>query len=217
MTKRTRLWLIAVLALPFVGLVVLWESIVWNWYSAEPLQAIVIDATTRKPLPGVAVVAAWELLGGDFHGTKVVGYVKVLEATTDESGRFSFPAWGPRPGRGVIRDGAPLLILFKPGYDYDIRANNGPTGQNAESPLRSRWNGRTIELKPFQGTAEEYAGRMGRLGGEMWDIEQTKSIREIAAFLCVANRQSEDLAHRGVKGVFPASIWLRSKGIECNP
>jgi hypothetical protein len=63
-------------------------------YSAESLEAWVVDDETSQPLEGVNVVAHWALFGG-MH-TDVVGQLMVMETVTDAQGRFFFPAWGPK-------------------------------------------------------------------------------------------------------------------------
>ena len=86
-------------------------------YTAEPIAARIVDADTGAPVEGVNVVAAWQAKGG-LEGGNIMGYVTVMEDVTNANGEFSFPGWGPKKWRnGAIRDGAPLLILFKPGYD----------------------------------------------------------------------------------------------------
>lgn len=217
MTNRKRLWLIAIPALLVAGFVVLWGSVFWRWYSAEPLQATVVDAETKKPLAGVAVVAAWELKGGLNTG-QVVGYVNILETTTDEQGRFSFPAWGPKLATsGVVRLGAPVLLLFKPGYDYSIRDNDGPLEQNAQSPLRSKWNGRTIELQEFKGTIQEHARSLASLESpKIAYLERFgDGARSVRKFLCAVRRQAEELSRQGAESVFPSQRWLEDRGVEC--
>ncbi len=146
-------------------------------YSAEAITATVIDAETKKPLPGVIVTANWQLLGG-MEGNYPVGQLEVLETVTDANGRFHFPAWGPKQRiKGYLREDDPQLLLFKPGYEYrrlnnyEPRANavigryqNDPVAIEVErqnrgySPnRRSEWNGKVIELKRFRGAGEGYA------------------------------------------------------------
>ena len=86
-------------------------------YYADPIKARVVDAATGAPVEGVNVLAAWQAKGG-LEGGNITGYVKVMEDVTNANGEFSFPGWGPKVWmNGGIRDGAPLLILLKPGYE----------------------------------------------------------------------------------------------------
>lgn len=133
-------------------------------YSAEPIEAWVIDAETKQPLEGVIVTANWQLKGG-LEGGNPVGQMMVLETVTDRAGRFHFPAWGPlaRPREGVLRNEDPLLLLFKPGYRYQGLANPLREQPSRASVRSSQWNGQTIELKRFQGSLKEYAGHLSYL------------------------------------------------------
>src|SRR3989442_12447607 len=85
-------------------------------YSAEGIEAWVVDEDSGQPLEGGVVVANWELMGGLHPDT--VGQLMVMETVTDANGRFSFPAWGPklRPPGGYLDSHDPALTLFKSGY-----------------------------------------------------------------------------------------------------
>lgn len=159
-------------------------------YSAEAIEARVVDAATKKPLEGVVVTANWQLfystVGGRVHG----GQLMVMETVTDKNGKFAFPAWGPKkvpkykPQEGDVwiahipflvpdsyldnRD--PQLLLFKPGYAYQGLQNPTLSTTDHSSVRRSDWHGKTIELKPFKGTAEEYAEHVYRLSSDMDSI-----------------------------------------------
>jgi hypothetical protein len=91
-------------------------------YSAEVLEAWVMDEETNQPLAGVHVVAHWALYGG-MH-TDMVGPLMVMETVTDAQGRFFFPEWGPkkRP-QGFLWYADPTLLLFKSGYTFKHLSN----------------------------------------------------------------------------------------------
>ncbi|MHB8535099.1 MAG: peptidase associated/transthyretin-like domain-containing protein [Sulfuricaulis sp.] len=127
-------------------------------YSAEPIEAWVVDAKTKQPLEGVVVTANWQLEEGTLGGSVPAGQLMVLESVTDKNGRFFFPAWGPkRVPKGHLVNDDPQLLLFMSGYEYQ-RLNN-PYSSNRELRLRpvrrSVWSGRTIELKKFVGTPKQ--------------------------------------------------------------
>ena len=97
-------------------------------YSAEPIEAWVVDAETKRPLEGAIVVAHWELKGG-LEGGNIQGQIMVMESVTDKAGRFYFPAWGPTwhiasPWWGYLSDSDPELLLFKSGYGYVSVSNS---------------------------------------------------------------------------------------------
>jgi hypothetical protein len=129
-------------------------------YSAEAIEARVVDADTKQPLEGVIVTANWELRGGGLAlgGSTAVGQIQVMEAVTDQNGRFFFPAWGPiKQFKGELHDKDPQLLFFKSGYAYRILWNDYRGDPPAMKVVhRSQWNGKTIEMKKFMGTPAEW-------------------------------------------------------------
>lgn len=141
-------------------------------YSAESIEAWVVDAETGKPLEGVVVTANWQVLEGTLAGTNTGGQLQILETVTDANGRFYFPAWAPKPlppkktGWMVDRyigNEDPQLVLFKSGYEMLKLANHLVVSKRNPASVRiSIWNGQTIRLKRFRGTAEGYAEHLWR-------------------------------------------------------
>jgi hypothetical protein len=127
-------------------------------YSAEPIEATVVDTETGEPLEGVIVVAHWQLMHLTFGGRVPVGSFKVMEAVTDQSGVFRFPAWGPEVNatRGRLEEHSPQLVLFKQGYSYKDLANKLERDHSTKSSKRSSdWHGKTVKLKVIKGTTEQ--------------------------------------------------------------
>jgi hypothetical protein len=117
--------------------------------SAEPVRAQVVDES-GQPVPGVVVVAYWELHKGSFTGDALpCGAAGVEESVTDQDGRFALPSWGPVLSSCDMRGYNPLLILFKSGY-YIVRLNNDSADSlETVSVSRSIWNGKTITLRKY--------------------------------------------------------------------
>ncbi len=119
-------------------------------YTAEPMTAIVVDATTRKPIEGANVIALWRLEGRGMSYSATAGFLKVMETVSGTDGRIAFPGWGPRVAlQGNIRLDAPGLIIFKPGYRLGVFSNSGSVMSNAPSRLKSSWNNRELRLEPL--------------------------------------------------------------------
>lgn len=141
-------------------------------YSAEPIEAWIVDAETKQPIEDVIVVAHWELVGP--MENYPVGQIEVLESVTDKNGRFHFPAWGPKlhlAPFSYLTDSDPELLFFKSGYKYISVSNSlylrpkkyyydGMPGGTKEKPTGSKrisfWNGETIKMERFGGAAEKY-------------------------------------------------------------
>ncbi|EDN69962.1 hypothetical protein BGP_3130 [Beggiatoa sp. PS] len=125
------------------------------FYSADAIEAWVVDEETKEPLEGVVIVAEWELYASMFVEYQRVGQLKVMETVTDKNGRFSFPAWGPLVTVwGHLKKDAPRLVFFKSGYE---------AGADYSVQNYSDRNGQVITLAKFKGSLEEYADRLSRL------------------------------------------------------
>lgn len=179
-------------------------------YSAEAIEARVIDAETKQPLEGAIITADWELRGGGLAlgGSSYAGELMVMETVTDKNGRFYFPAWGPiRQSKGELHNRDPRLILFKSGYRYEILSNKSRfEAEDALEPVRrSQWNGKTIELKPFRGKMEEYAERVYDLGREidnMLDLARSDkecNWKKVPRMLMALDSTASSLESQGVK------------------
>jgi hypothetical protein len=114
-------------------------------YTAKPIEARVVDAETGKSLEGTIVVLNWELVDS---GNFPVGQLVVAETVTGNNGKFSFPAWGPKPvpPNSIMGQQAPQLLLFKEGFQYRRLANPATTGASRSSALDADWSGKTIEM-----------------------------------------------------------------------
>jgi len=123
-------------------------------YSAAPIAAQVVDSETGEPIPGVVVLAHWELRGGGHGQSK--GELMILETKTDADGRFSFPAWGPKTvwdPDARLWDADPAMTLLKQGYAPRTVLNSQAVGpiDTTRSLRTSRWDGKRIEIKNLHG------------------------------------------------------------------
>ena len=121
-----------------------------GFYTADEITATVVDADTKEPIAGVNVIAEWVVEGGfSLHSTEILGYMNVMETVTDQNGRFHFPGWGPRPNFhfGAVFQQAPLLVFFKPGYEYAGADNYGKSLTAAPRRMTSDWDGKTISMR----------------------------------------------------------------------
>jgi len=147
------MWRIVKVVLIALGTTVLGWYATNSVYFAKPITGRVVEAGTPTPLPGVTVVADWQLQGG-LEGGRTEGHVVILETVTDADGRFAFPAWGPRFAYPFkhFEERAPLLLFFKAGYvPKHVENRNWTRGW----VLTSDWDGETTLLEP----ASRYPGR----------------------------------------------------------
>jgi len=199
-------------------------------YTAESIEAKVIDAETKQPLEGVVVVAHWELERGTMGGNVPAGQLMVMEAVTDREGKFSFPGWGPKTVRdSFLVDKDPRLLFFKSGYRYLALRNEYNSSRELRTHLirRSEWRGKSIEMKPFKGMGEKYVEYFKDFNRELdliisrkpEDCEWKKIPRTITAML----RERKVLEDSGIRYAFSIDQQLlisdeyftKKGGIEC--
>ena len=146
-------------------------------YSAKPINAVVIDAETREPLGGVIVLVVWTLENSNGGGGPFWIYE---ETVSNKDGHFEFAGWGPT---NVPQDSGdppwrlsteqPVLYLFKSGYAFGSVANEweswmlGNRAWTGDSVRSSMWNNKSIALRRFQGTEEQYLNSLSRTAGRL--------------------------------------------------
>jgi hypothetical protein len=198
-------------------------------YSAKPIHARVVDAQTGEPLPGVNVVAVWEL--EDPIATKGQGNLQLMEAVTDGNGNFQFQAWGPKPIPVTAFPGTrltnndPRIILFKSGFTPRAVYNDTHSAilkdPNDAGPVirDSQWEGKAIGLEKFSGPPSTYAilvsGVLTGVGGGC----EWKSMPRMVVTL---NRESDRLKREGVvkySVANPSIQWLTANeaALNCGP
>ena len=168
-------------------------------YTAEPIAARIVDADTGAPVEGVNVVAAWQAKGG-LEGGNIMGYVTVMEDVTNANGEFSFPGWGPKKWRnGAIRDGAPLLILLKPTYEVRFLWETKYGVEFAPERMTSSLNGKSIALRRFQRSEDEYAQRLTGIRTVLDTLipQDDCAWRSVPRFLAMVNRQDRAFIDAG--------------------
>ena len=104
-------------------------------------------------IAGVNVVAYWDIYGGLESGF-YEGNLNVVETTTDQSGAFLIPGWGPKWSTGVVKRWNPNFIFFKSGYVVKIESNAAHRGGEWSrgmfewaAHIRSDLNNTKISLK----------------------------------------------------------------------
>jgi hypothetical protein len=146
-------------------------------YSASPISATVIDAETRQPLGDVIVLVVWALENSNGGGGPFWIYE---ETVSNKDGRFEFAGWGPTKvpqDRGDppwrLSTEQPIMYLFKSGYPFRSVSNEWESWMLGNrtwtgDPVRSSmWNNKSIELRRFQGTEQEYLNSLSMTAGRL--------------------------------------------------
>ena len=189
-------------------------------YSAESIEARIVDADTKQPLEGVIVVAHWVLEGG-IHVDRV-GELVILETVTDKTGRFYFSGWGPirHWKRSRLTNMDPELLLFKSGYEHKRLANPSTKEAIEGKPYpvrRSQWSGKTIELKPFKGTAQQYADHLGSLNNNLYPLlgSETCDWKKIPLMLLALTEQSRAFRKLRIEALYDVDLYLPISERKC--
>lgn len=141
-----------------------WAAVPPMEYSAKPIRGLVVDAETGQPLEGVIVAAQWVLFIARPADGTYGPRLHVLETVTDTTGAYQFPGWGPKPNPRYpfssldTRD--PEMSFFKPGYKPEGVDNRYESNDVVRA---SDWDGKTIKLEKFKGTAGEWADALSFL------------------------------------------------------
>lgn len=176
-------------------------------YSAEPIEAWVVDADSGQPIEGVVVTANWELEIGTLGGNVPVGQIMVMETVTDQKGKFYFPAWGPKtvppempnpmksPPHLVNRD--PQILLFKSGYKWRGLENYPLTNYNKSSQRKSDWNGKTVKIEKFKGDLKGYAKSLDFFDPRF--IREDCNWKKVPKMVVAINEQNQLFRKNGIE------------------
>jgi hypothetical protein len=109
-----------------------------------PIDGVVIDTTTGKPIPGAFVIAQWIHHGSDGFGSRTTcPHVDVVQA--DASGRYKIPE-EPVLGLNVERQ----VFSYKPGYEWF---------------LKEPYDEKLMTMRPFEGTVQERLDKLLNMTG----------------------------------------------------
>lgn len=85
-------------------------------YNSPGFGGRVVDAETRRPVPGTLVLVLWTA-PPDTDSLSPLNTLRVFETDTTAEGRFSVPAWEAKSLRAPVGADSPRLIAFAPGRD----------------------------------------------------------------------------------------------------
>ena len=154
-------------------------------YHSESYRGRVVDAQTKRPLEGAAVVAVWQreaaLFGG--HGP-AYDYHDAVEVVTDAQGEFTIPAQTHFTVIGRITE--PKLVVYYPGYVPYPELGTKP--QDDADDLAHQHKVFEIEL-PRAKTREERLRLAGRPVGLDHRVPESK----MPTLMTLINKEVQDL------------------------
>ncbi len=176
------------------------------YYTAPPLQGLVIDAETGEPLAGVVVLAIWLTRIEGLGNGNANRLVDIQEAETGLDGRYAIGGGGPWIRRPFTRmtGRAPGLMFVRRGYLSVSVAN-----RSEKTPSRqvSDWNQETISLSPNR-DAQKACAIVGGALAMIHSYDPEKSLpllkEELQAVLSFAG--GKDDRQKGRIGRLEASI-----------
>jgi hypothetical protein len=136
------------------------------YYTADPIEAWVVDAETGKPIEGAIVTANWQLLAGSLDtGGRKLRQLEVMETVTDRNGRFFFPGFTRlNISLDELGDEDPQILIFKSGYAYYRASNSYPLGKTSPGAHRTASvNRQKLRMQRADANANKYAFDLGFL------------------------------------------------------
>jgi hypothetical protein len=143
------------------------------YYTADPIEAWVVDAETGKPIEGAVVTANWQLVAASLDtGGRKLRQLEVMETRTDKNGRFFFFGFTKmNPSLEELRDEDPQILIFKSGHTYFRTTNNYRDDKPSPGAHRSsKVNGKTLRMPKANLDAKKAAFDLGFLTGNLMNI-----------------------------------------------
>jgi hypothetical protein len=132
----------------FIGLALIaGVAMVSKVRQSPELHGRVVEEGGTTPVPGAVIVASWRVVSTP-HALPV-RYLRLLETTSDESGNFVLPAWGPVLEMGSLAADQPKIEVFRTGYL--------PSTAFIHARSATRDAPTLLELSRYRGPPEEYA------------------------------------------------------------
>ena len=166
------------------------------YYTADPIEAWVVDAEAGKPIEGAVVTANWQLVAASLDtGGRKLRQLEVMETTTDKNGRFSFPAFTRiNWSLDELREQDPLIRIFKSGFQYSGTNSEYPITKSSPGPSRhSKAAGMVFRLKGADLDANKAAHQLSFLASELAAIVNSGNGSQIARMLAALACESKRL------------------------
>jgi hypothetical protein len=145
------------------------------YYTADPIEAWVVDAESGAPIEAAVVTANWQLVAFGFDtGGRKQGQLEVMETVTDKNGRFYFPGFTKINLSGnALGEADPQILIFKPGYRHIRATNHYPIGQEeSQGPRRgSSVIGQRLPMQRAGDDIKKYAFNLGFLGSALSSLQ----------------------------------------------
>jgi hypothetical protein len=158
-------------------------------YPSGPYRGRVVDAETKQPLAGAAVVAVWEREGAVLgpHGPSEE-YYDAVEVVTDAQGEFTIPAQTHFTLIGRIRE--PKLSVYYPGYIPYPELGTQPQGEAVDLAYHRK----VFEIELPKAKSREERGRHADRPVRLGDVPESK----IPISMTLINKERQELGLRPI-------------------
>jgi len=165
------------------------------WYTAEPIEAWVVDAETGAPIEGAVVTANWQLVAPSLDtGGRKLRQLEVMETRTDKNGRFYFPGFTKiNFTLDELRDEDPQILIFKSGYRYGRESSRyGADASYLKTRRKSNIAGDQVRLVKRDKDPKLYAFNIGFLTTYLLTLHSTGDVHRVSMMVrelaCERNR-----------------------------
>jgi hypothetical protein len=131
-------------------------------YADGPYHGRIIDAATKQPIEGAAVVAIWRKLSGLLVPHPIESVQDAQETLTDKDGNFTIPGIWTISLNPTAQIDEPRFTIFKPGYQAYLGVLKPLVAVDIPTGLYEKDGKIVVELRRLE-TREERLQNLGKL------------------------------------------------------
>jgi hypothetical protein len=160
---------------------------------STPIDGVVIDATTNKPIPGAFVIAQWVHYGSDGVGSRTsCPHLEVVQA--DAGGRYRIPE-GPFFGFSVEQH----VFPYKAGY---------------ERVWQDPYDPKLMTMRPFTGTGDARVSSYRTYSSLRACGKTEDTIRKLRPLYVALDHEAESLVVKNARGNPPGRFVRALQDLE---
>jgi hypothetical protein len=177
--------------------------IAYPWfYISLPIEGKVVDSRTGVPIENAFVLGFWGLDANSFFHGYGIGTLYAAETRTNSRGEYKLPFWFRVPLQGKLHPYAPVIKIYKENYQV---GGHGDSRMGAPFLLvTSNFDGKEVELSPFEGTRHEYAEHLKyTIDDEVSDLQSQRKgmcfLTKMPAIIAALKKEQVGFDREGIK------------------
>jgi hypothetical protein len=189
------------------------------YYTADPIEAWVVDAETGKPIEGAVVVAHWQLRGFSLDSQTRRNQLEVIETASDRDGRFFVPGFTKlNLTLERLREEDPKIVIFKPGFSIAGGQSHYSSADPEPGAHRSSsLNGKRFQVRQLDRHSDQYVRDLRGVAATMNDLSVSGDLgrtpRLVAAMVCEKRRLKAEESKQVLLDV-PGEVAVE---VRCEP